>query len=403
MTEAGGLQHQDSVRLSLFVDHADLRRVVEVLRATRDAILDGWLIAVAAQPFHLGRRERAITDHIPRVFDRLLELLAAQQDLGQLGETPAADPEYLRNAREHAQMRAAQGLTAADVTVEFRLLRHQIWAALRRELPADTLTGNLIGAELLINDAIDGATGVALNYYQQALEEALDDFVAIAAHDLGNPLTGIKGTLQLLARRATAERLTPEALQEGFRTMLEQTSAMELLLRNMLDATRVRAGQLELQREPADLVRIVRHAVELLGQEALERVVIHTDLSSLVGNWETQRIEQVVENLISNGLKYAPDGVVRITIEQADDSAILRVVDQGMGLTPEDHARLFQRYFRSQAAIDRRVEGTGLGLFICRGIIEAHGGRITAASDGPGTGTTMTVWLPLGNSATPLP
>lgn len=397
MTEAGGLQHQDTVRLSLFVAHSDLHRVVDALRASRDAILEGWLSAVATQPFHLGRRERAITDHIPRVFDRLLDLLAAQQDLDQLGETPAADPEYLRNASQHAQLRAAQGLTAADVTVEFRLLRHQIWAALRRDLPADTLTGNLIGAELLINDAIDGATGVALTYFQQALEEALDDFVAIAAHDLGNPLTGIKGTLQLLSRRATAERLTPEALHEGFRTMLEQTTAMEQLLRNMLDATRVRAGQLELHREPADLVRIVRHAIELLGQEALERVVVATDLSSLVGNWEAQRIEQVVENLISNGLKYAPDGVVRVTIDQAADAAILRVVDQGMGLTPEDHARLFQRYFRSQAAIDQQVEGTGLGLFICHGIVEAHGGRITATSDGPGTGTTMTVVLPLGS------
>jgi len=139
-----------------------------------------------AQPFHLGRRERAIADHIPRVFDRLLELLAAQEDLDQLAETPATDPDYLRDAREHAKMRAAQGLTAADVTVEFRLLRHQIWAALRRGLSQETTTGNLIGAELLINDAIDGATGVALNYYQQALEEALDDFIAIAAHDLGN-------------------------------------------------------------------------------------------------------------------------------------------------------------------------------------------------------------------------
>jgi signal transduction histidine kinase len=67
-----------------------------------------------------------------------------------------------------------------------------------------------------------------------------------------------------------------------------------------------------------------------------------------------------------------------------------------MGLSPVDHARLFQRYFRSPAVIEQRVEGTGLGLFICRGIIEAHGGRITAVSDGPGTGTTMTVVLPLG-------
>ena len=396
MAEAGGLQHQDTVRLSEFVDHSDLRRVVDVLRSARDTILDGWLDSVAAQPFHLGRRERAIADHIPHVFDRLLELLAAQENLDQLAETPAIDPDYLRDAREHAKVRAAQGLTAADVTIEFRLLRHQIWAALRRGLPEETTTGNLIGAELLINDAIDGATGVALNYYQKALEEALDDFIAVAAHDLGNPLTGIKGTVQLLSRRAAAQRLTPEGLAEGLRTMQAQTSAMERLLRNMLDATRVRAGQMTLRRQPSDLVALVQHALELLGQEAKQRVVVVTPFSSLVGNWEAERLEQVVENLISNGLKYAPEGPVRVTIEESQNVAILRVIDQGMGLSPEDHARLFQRYFRSQAALERRVEGTGLGLFICRGIIDAHGGRITAISDGPGTGTTMTVFLPLG-------
>jgi signal transduction histidine kinase len=106
-----------------------------------------------------------------------------------------------------------------------------------------------------------------------------------------------------------------------------------------------------------------------------------------------------VENLISNALKYAPEGPVRVTVEQNQEYGILRVIDQGIGLTAEDHARLFQRYFRSPEAIERGVEGTGLGLFICRGIIEAHGGRITAGSDGPGTGTTMTVFLPLGAPA----
>jgi signal transduction histidine kinase len=399
MTEAGGLQHQDTVRLARFVDRADLRRVVVVLRAERDAVLDGWLDAVAAQPFHLGRRERAVADHIPRVYDRLLTLLAEQERLDELGDTPAGDPEYLSNARDHAQTRAAQGLTAADVTVEFRLLRHQIWAALRRGMPAETVTGDLVSAELLINDAVDGAVGVALDYYQQALEEALDDFVAIAAHDLGNQLTGLKGTMQLLARRAAAQRLTADMLAEGFRTMQEQAAAMERLLRNMLDATRVRAGQMELHRAPADLIAIVRHAVDLLGQEAQQRVTIVTGLTTLVGNWEGERVEQVVENLISNALKYAPEGPVRVTVEQNQEYGILRVIDQGIGLTAEDHARLFQRYFRSPEAIERGVEGTGLGLFICRGIIQAHGGRITAGSDGPGTGTTMTVFLPLGAPA----
>lgn len=399
MAEAGGLQHQDALRLSQLVDHADLRRVVDVLGGARDAILDGWLAAVSTQPFHLGRRERAITDHIPRVFDRLLAVLAAQEDAGDVGRSPAQDPTYLENARNHALMRAAQGLTAAEVILEFRLLRHQIWAALRRGLPVEVVTGNLVSAELLINDALDGASGVALNYYQEALEEALDDFVAIAAHDLGNPLTGIKGTIQLLSRRTRSQRLTPETLAASLESMQEQTTAMERLLRNMLDATRVRAGQMPAKRAPTDLVPLVRRAIELLGQEAQDRIVIVTAVESLIGSWDEGRIEQVVQNLISNALKYAPDGAIRVTLERIDDTAVLRVIDQGIGLSPEDQARLFQRYFRSPSVVARRVEGTGLGLYICRGIVEAHGGRITAISDGPGTGTTMVVILPLAMTA----
>lgn len=399
MVEAGGLQHQDAVRLSQLVDNADLRRVVDVLRAARDAILDGWLAAVSTQPFHLGRRERAITDHIPRVVDRLLELLAAQEDADDIGRTPAQDATYLENARDHARMRAAQGLTAADVILEFRLLRHQIWAALRRGLPVEVVTGNLVSAELLINDALDGASGVALNYYQEALEEALDDFVAIAAHDLGNPLTGIKGTIQLLARLMRSQRLTPETLAADLQSMQEQTGAMERLLRNMLDATRVRAGQMLPTRAPTDLVALVRRALALLGQEAQARVLVVTDVESLIGSWDEGRIEQVVQNLISNALKYAPEGSIRVTIHREGDTAVLRVIDQGFGLSADDQARLFQRYFRSPVAVERRVEGTGLGLYICRGIVEAHGGRITAMSDGPGTGTTMTVILPLATAA----
>ena len=156
MTEAGGLQRRDTVRLSEFADGGDFRRVVEVLRASRDAILDGWVDAVSTQPFHLGRRERAVTDHVPRVFDRLLALLAEQEDVEAAGRTPALDPEYAQGARDHARLRAAQGLSAADVTVEFRLLRHQIWAALRRGVPPGESTANLVGAELLINDAVNG-------------------------------------------------------------------------------------------------------------------------------------------------------------------------------------------------------------------------------------------------------
>lgn len=400
MTEAGGLQRQDTIRLSQFAHHADLRRVVEALRNARDKILDGWVDAVSAQPFHLGHRERAITDHVPRVFDRLLALLADQEDVDAVGQTPAQDPEYLQGAREHARLRAAQGLTAADVTVEFRLLRHQIWAALRRGVAPEASTTDLVGAELLINDAIDGANGVALTYYQQALEEALDDFVAIAAHDLGNPLTGIKGTVQLLSRRAAAQRLSPDALLESLRVMQVQTDAMERLLRNMLDATRVRAGQLVLQRAPVDLLRIVERSIAILGEEAKRRVLVVSQLDALVGNWEASRIEQVVDNLLANALKYAPEGPIRLTVEQSGDAAALRVIDQGIGLSVEDQARLFQRYFRSSAVIERQMEGTGLGLYICKGIIEAHGGRITATSDGPGTGTTMTVVLPLAMVAT---
>ena len=81
-----------------------------------------------------------------------------------------------------------------------------------------------------------------------------------------------------------------------------------------------------------------------------------------------------------------PEGPIRVTVERHADAAILRVIDQGIGLSSEDQARLFQRYFRSPSVIERKLEGTGLGLYICKGIVEAHGGRITATSDDPAPG-----------------
>ena len=395
MTEAGGLRHADTVRLARAARHADVRRVVEALRAARDEVLTLWLDAVAAQPFHLGRRERAVADHIPLVYDRLVQLLEAGAATEAVGGIPAQDATYLHHAREHARTRAAQGISAADVALEFRLLRHQIWAALREHIPDQESAADLVGGELLINDALDGAIGVALGFYQEALEETLDDFVTVAAHDLGNPLTGIKGTVQLLLRRASAQRLTPEALASGLHTLAAQAEAMERLLRNMLDAARVRAGHLQLQRLPVDLAELVAESIALQGEEARRRVDLRAEGGPVAGRWDADRIRQVVDNLLSNALKYAPSGPIRVTLTSEADRAVLAISDQGLGLSAEDRANLFQRYFRSPQVVERRLEGSGLGLYICRGIVEAHGGTISADSDGPGLGTTMTVRLPL--------
>jgi signal transduction histidine kinase len=228
----------------------------------------------------------------------------------------------------------------------------------------------------------------------RAREEATrlkDDFLSSAAHDLRTPLTTLLGQAQLLARQANRDALGP-AYTTGIDRLVREARRLGTLVGELLDASRAERGQLVGQREPVDLAELVRQACERHTSER-HSCRIEAD-RPVVGDYDPVRIQQLLDNLIENAVKYSPEGgEVHVRVWPEDALARVSVSDHGIGIPPDDLPRLFDRYHRGTNVDDRRFSGMGLGLYICRGIAEQHGGRIWAES-APGQGATFHVALP---------
>lgn len=215
-----------------------------------------------------------------------------------------------------------------------------------------------------------------------------------AAHELNTPLTPIKLQLELMQQRAAA---LPEDQRKALGVVRRNVERLGALVQDILEAARLQAGRLEVRPERFDLNAAAREAVEAfeapLLDAGLEVAVLADGPLPVVG--DPRRVHQVLLNLLSNAWKFTPRGG-RVVVQTAarGDFAELAVRDTGIGIRPEDLGKLFQPFSQIQQA-DHKTAGTGLGLFICKGILELHGGRIWAESDGPGRGTTFLFALPL--------
>ncbi len=224
-----------------------------------------------------------------------------------------------------------------------------------------------------------------------------DDFLSAAAHDLRTPLTTLLLHAELL-QRETARTGGPSASSRVDRIVTEAKRLRELVT-ELLDGMEAERGHMVLHRQPTDLVAL---AAELCADRATPshslRLETDGDISAEV---DPNRVRQLLENLLDNAMKYSPDGGDVIVRVRADDgSALLSVTDSGIGIPASDLPHLFDRFHRGSNVDDRRYHGLGLGLYICRGIVEQHGGTISATSE-PGSGTQFVVALPLVAPAQP--
>jgi signal transduction histidine kinase len=228
----------------------------------------------------------------------------------------------------------------------------------------------------------------------QAREQATrlkDDFLSAAAHDLKTPLTTLLARAQLLERRALRNPEAPADLT-AIQSIITETQRLKLFVLELLDASRAERGQLVNHREETDLRVLVQEAVQRReGDTQPISVKLEGDV---VGLYDRNRIMQLLENLLENATKYSSKtGEINIKMWQDNSVAHLTVSDQGVGIPAADLEHIFDRFYRGTNVDDRRFAGLGLGLYICRGIVEQHGGRIWATSD-VGKGTTMHVTLP---------
>lgn len=228
----------------------------------------------------------------------------------------------------------------------------------------------------------------------RAVEEAArlkEDFVSAAAHDLKTPLTTIVAQAQLLERRAEREGRTSELA--GVQRLVRETMQLSRLVEELLDASRLERGALPMQPAPGDLAEIAREvaARERLGSGRLQVVADQP----VRGMYDPERVRQLVDNLVENALKYSPpETPVTVRVWTEGETGLLSVTDQGIGIPPEDVPHVFERFRRGSNVDHRKFGGIGLGLYICRGIVEQHGGQVWVESS-PSQGTTFHVALPL--------
>ncbi|WP_224371521.1 GAF domain-containing protein [Hyalangium versicolor] len=241
-------------------------------------------------------------------------------------------------------------------------------------------------AALAIEDA--RLYGAAL----QALRQR-DDFLSVAGHELKNPLNALQLQLRVLARKVREDKLS-ESMVERTDRVARTGERLGLLIEDLLDMSRISAGQLRLQRSEVDLSALARDGINRMAEE-LARVGCEVRVEAeqpVMGSWDKLRLEQVVMNLLSNAAKYGHGRPVRVRVEAAPAGlARLSVRDCGYGIAPEDHERIFQRFQRADAT--RHIQGLGLGLWICRQIAESHGGTLRVESV-LGEGSTFFLELP---------
>jgi PAS domain S-box-containing protein len=268
--------------------------------------------------------------------------------------------------------------------------------------PIRDSAGRVVGASKIARDITENKrlqqqTEELLRREQSALKElaqaltARDEFIAVAAHELRNPLHIFRLTLELL-RRIAGDRARYAQMPRVIERASAHLSRLTALVDRLLDVTRIRAGGFDLYLQPVDLGKLVSDvAARFSGEHVTLSVSLNVE-SSLHGLWDKLRLEQAVTNLISNAIKYGQGKPVAIRAYKADRQALVAVRDEGAGIPPEHLTRIFDQFERLSG--NGNGEGWGLGLWITKRIVEAHGGTVQAES-WIGRGSVFTIRLPL--------
>ncbi len=225
-------------------------------------------------------------------------------------------------------------------------------------------------------------------------EEMKNTLLSVISHELKTPVSIIKGYASTLARQDAA--WDPDTLAEGLSVIEEEADKLNTLISNLLDASRLQAGGLKLQFSYLDIPSMAQRAIEKLrGQSPRHNFSVDfpSDFPPVMGDYE--RIREVLSNLIGNAIKYSPEGgLIQVGGRREDDQVVVFVSDEGIGIPTTEHERIFERFNRVDNSLTRQTAGAGLGLFLVRSVIQAHGGRVWVESS-PGRGSTFLFSLPL--------
>jgi PAS domain S-box-containing protein len=228
---------------------------------------------------------------------------------------------------------------------------------------------------------------------QRDLERLREDIFAMAWHDMRTPLTLVKGHAEILLRRLSSGEGDATASKAAAESIVKHAGRLTELLTILFDVHCLEAGLLSLSPWPTDLAAITRDVTDEVRLTAHHNIKVFADAIA-EGEWDERRIRQVLMNLLSNALKYSPEGsTVTVSVTTDERSATVRVCDEGVGLDEDELPQVFRRGYRAASA--GRVKGDGLGLYFAHGLVAKHGGRMWAESLGHGRGSTFSFSLPL--------
>ncbi|HKJ26585.1 MAG TPA: GAF domain-containing protein, partial [Anaerolineales bacterium] len=236
--------------------------------------------------------------------------------------------------------------------------------------------------------------------HQVEVDRLKSEFVATVSHELRTPMTPIKGYVEFLLMGGTGD--LNEQQREFLNIIKTNVDRLGILVNDLLDVSRIEAGKVALSFQPIDLQEVVHDSVNTILHQSEEDdrpvkvdVEMPDNLPSIYG--DNERVRQIVTNLVDNAYKYSPEGsVVRLVVKELEDTIQVSVIDQGIGIFPDEHDKIFERFYRGENHLVMATAGTGLGLPIVKELVEMHNGRIWVTSSGvPGEGSAFSFTLPL--------
>lgn len=254
--------------------------------------------------------------------------------------------------------------------------------------PVKDRFGYLLGAALVFHDITA----------RKQLESLREEFTAMMVHELRTPLTTIAyGTSMVLT---DLSKLSPEEVSQNLKTISSTASQMLSLVNELLDVAKIEAGKFTVIKQEENLKSLIEDKINTfkpLADQKQLKLSSEIDPSLPAFSFDKVRLGQVMDNLLSNAVKYTSHGGVNIKVGQNNNQIAISVIDTGEGIASSDIPKLFSKFDQLGKGKTREITGTGLGLVIAKGIIEAHGGTIWASSEGLGKGTTFTFTIPIGN------